>query len=204
MIICDLVKISNASLIRSEPRPSLPELIEATGKDMQWYQRVDAPPSLDPLTETLAVSGAVLDNVARTRTVTYVVADRADVSAMKAAAKAKAKADCEAKRAAYLSPGDGKMLEYREKAAEVERWDAGTLEHTAANFPLLAATRDGRGLADLATAHALIKATLDAWRVVGAAVCKAEDKATVAIGNATDGAAVRAAMATLASDLAAV
>ena len=156
-------------------------------------------PSYDPITQTRTELAPTVDG--DTMSPAYAVADRLDLAQVKSEAGKKIKADCEAKRAGKLTPGDGKMLEYREKAAEVERWAAGALEHTEANFPLIAATMRGRGLPDLSAAFALIAATLAAWRGIGAAVCEAEDKATTSTSAATDAAGVRAALLDLSYDL---
>lgn len=170
-------------------------------KPWVWRELVDTPPAFDSVTQTRAAGTNTLNG--STLTVGYVVADIA-LAAAKANAKARAKADCEAKRAGFLTVGYGKMLEYREKAGEVSRWDAGVVAHTAANFPMLEATRAGRGLASLTAARDLIAGTLAAWRAIGAAVCQAEDTATTAITAAADCAAVRAAMAALAATLAGI
>ncbi|MBM4071731.1 MAG: hypothetical protein FJ271_22815 [Planctomycetes bacterium] len=202
----DFVNIGSGDVLEKKTLDQIPALLPSAkgGRNCQWFTRVDNPDLFDALTQTRAVSGASLDQNARTRTITYSVTDLSLPTA-KANASARAKTVCETKRASFLTAGNGKALEYREKAAEVTRWATTAAENkTAANFPLLNATAVGRGLADLTAAHDLISATLTLWRSLGAAICQAEDTATTAIFAANNCAAVRTAMATLATTLAGI
>jgi hypothetical protein len=145
-----------------------------------WWQQFAASP-----TETIEANNKRV-------VLTWALVSR-PLADVKKEAKNNAKAKAEEIRVSYITPGFGKALEYREKVAEVKRFDANATP-TAEEYPLLEATRVGRGLASLTAARNLIAGTYASWCTINAAILSAEDGCCKAIDDAGNGAAAVAAL----------
>jgi hypothetical protein len=130
--------------------------------------------------------------------VSWQLVDR-DASEVAADLMNEVKGRAEAERQRYLTPGQGKTLEYEQKVRELDRWAAAAPEdRTPENFPMLEATRAGRGLDQLSHARDLIAWAYQGWIVIGCAILKIEDGACAAIeaaATAADKGAIHQAVA---------
>lgn len=114
-----------------------------------------------------------------------------DLAIIKADAKTRIGIAAESARSKYITPGSGKAMSYQEVAEEATRFKA---TNGAGQYPFLQARVNSGRYATLMQAADGTLAIEAMWATVGASIDETEDRAKLAVDNATTAADVEAAI----------
>lgn len=141
----------------------------------KWQNRTGRTYSVDVPSQKVSVSVTDVDR---------------NLAQMRAERKQAVNAEAERRRLLYITPGEGKVLEYREKVSELTRYDADQSPQ-AANYPIANAEASALGIT-LAQSIERIRTSYSQWKVIGASLAGTVAAKGKAIDDAADGAAIYA------------